>query len=112
MNIKADNNDNERPHAEAPPLLNETIHDEKPPASPQNIQTFQEREEIKDDTMGQEDITVIMPKTDPKVSTSANVQGIFLSFIAELGDILNYHSNITQESWKRGLDNINSIYKN
>ncbi|MBW0577919.1 hypothetical protein O181_117634 [Austropuccinia psidii MF-1] len=30
----------------------------------------------------------------------------------ELGDILNYHSNITQQSWKRGLDNTNRIYKN
>ncbi|MBW0521078.1 hypothetical protein O181_060793 [Austropuccinia psidii MF-1] len=30
----------------------------------------------------------------------------------EFGDILNYHSNITQQSWKRELDNINRIYKN
>ncbi|MBW0529122.1 hypothetical protein O181_068837 [Austropuccinia psidii MF-1] len=62
--------------------------------------------------MGQEDITVVMPEHDPAVSTSANVQGIFLSRIEEFGDISNYHSIITQESWKRGLDNINSIYKN
>ncbi|MBW0495386.1 hypothetical protein O181_035101, partial [Austropuccinia psidii MF-1] len=29
-----------------------------------------------------------------------------------VSEILTYHSNITQESWKRGLDNINIIYKN
>ncbi|MBW0552977.1 hypothetical protein O181_092692 [Austropuccinia psidii MF-1] len=61
--------------------------------------------------MGQ-DMTDIMPDPEPKVSSSTNLQGIFLSCIEEFGDILNDHSNITQESWKRGLDNINSIYKN
>ncbi|MBW0494235.1 hypothetical protein O181_033950 [Austropuccinia psidii MF-1] len=30
----------------------------------------------------------------------------------EFGDILNYHFNITQQSWKRGLDNINRTYRN
>ncbi|MBW0495426.1 hypothetical protein O181_035141 [Austropuccinia psidii MF-1] len=61
--------------------------------------------------MGQ-DVTDIMPDPEPKVSSSPNVQGIFLSHIDEFGDTFTYHSNITQESWKRGLDNINSIYKN
>ncbi|MBW0544146.1 hypothetical protein O181_083861 [Austropuccinia psidii MF-1] len=79
------------------PVLNETIHDETPHTSPQNIQAFKEREEIKDDTMGQEYIPVIMPEPDPKVSTSTNVQGIFLSHIEEFGEVFNYHSNITQE---------------
>ncbi|MBW0553955.1 hypothetical protein O181_093670 [Austropuccinia psidii MF-1] len=112
INVEVDHNDKERLHTETPKLLNETIHDETPPASPQNIQAFQEREEIKDDTMGQEDITVIMPDPEPKMSSSANVQVIFLFCIEEFGDLLNYNYNITQESWKRGLDNINSIYKN
>ncbi|MBW0580166.1 hypothetical protein O181_119881 [Austropuccinia psidii MF-1] len=31
----------EAPHTESPPIPNETIHDETPPASPQNIQAFQ-----------------------------------------------------------------------
>ncbi|MBW0512856.1 hypothetical protein O181_052571 [Austropuccinia psidii MF-1] len=92
-------------------ILNETIHDEPPPASPRNIQASQERETIKHDTMGQ-DMTDIIPNTEPKVSSSANFQGIFLSRMEEFGDILNYHSNITQQSWKRVLDNINRIYKN
>ncbi|MBW0471530.1 hypothetical protein O181_011245 [Austropuccinia psidii MF-1] len=52
-----------------------------------------------------------MPEPDTQVSTSANVQGVLLSHIEDFGDIFNYHSNITQESLKRGLDNINSIYK-
>ncbi|MBW0559233.1 hypothetical protein O181_098948 [Austropuccinia psidii MF-1] len=99
-------------HTETLPVLNETIHDETPPASTENIQEFQEREKIKDDTRGQEDINVIVAEPYHKVSTSTNPQGIFLSCIKEFGKILNYHSNITQESWKRGLDNINSIYKN
>ncbi|MBW0471003.1 hypothetical protein O181_010718 [Austropuccinia psidii MF-1] len=66
INIEVDHIDNETPHTGSPPILNETIHDETPPASPQNIQAFQEREEIQDDTMGQEDITVIMPEPAPK----------------------------------------------
>ncbi|MBW0531437.1 hypothetical protein O181_071152 [Austropuccinia psidii MF-1] len=82
----------------------------KPLFPPQNIQAFQEREKIKHDTMGQ-DITDIMPYPEPKVSSSPNVQGILLSCIEELGDILPYHFNINQESWKRGLANINRIYK-
>ncbi|MBW0498627.1 hypothetical protein O181_038342 [Austropuccinia psidii MF-1] len=110
INVDVDHIDNEPPHTESPPILNEAIHDETPLASPQNIQAFQERETIKHDTMGQ-DMTDIMPDPEPKVSSSPNVQGIFLSRIEEFGDILTYHSNITQESWKRGLDNINSIYK-
>ncbi|MBW0508988.1 hypothetical protein O181_048703 [Austropuccinia psidii MF-1] len=61
--------------------------------------------------MGQ-DMTDIMPDLEPKVSSSANFQEIFSSHIEEFGDILNYHSNNTQQSWKRGLNNINSIYKN
>ncbi|MBW0489366.1 hypothetical protein O181_029081 [Austropuccinia psidii MF-1] len=61
--------------------------------------------------MGQ-DMTDIIPDPEPKVSSSANFQGIFLSRMEEFGEILSYHSNITQQSWKRGLDNINRIYKN
>ncbi|MBW0593436.1 hypothetical protein O181_133151 [Austropuccinia psidii MF-1] len=110
INVEVDHIYNEPPHTESPPILNETIHDETPPASPQNIQAFQERETIKNDTMGQ-DRTNMMPDPEPKVSSSPDVQGIFLSHIEEFGEILNSHSNITQESWKRGLDNINSVYK-
>ncbi|MBW0560591.1 hypothetical protein O181_100306 [Austropuccinia psidii MF-1] len=98
-------------HIESPPILNETIHDETPPASPRNIQAFQERETIEHDTMGQ-DMTDIMPEPEPEVPSSPDVQGKFLSRIEEFGEILTYHSNITQESWKRGTDYINSIYKN
>ncbi|MBW0488747.1 hypothetical protein O181_028462 [Austropuccinia psidii MF-1] len=101
----------EPPHTESPPILNETIHDETPPASPQNIQAFHERDTIKQDTMRQ-DMTDMIPDPEAKVSSSANFQGIFLSRMEEFGEILNYHSNITQQSWKRGLDNINRIYKN
>ncbi|MBW0491762.1 hypothetical protein O181_031477 [Austropuccinia psidii MF-1] len=111
INVEFDHNDNKHLRTETPPVLNETIYDEAPPPYPQNIQAFQEREEIKDDTMGQEDITVIMTDPEPEVSTSTNVQVIFLSHVEEFVEILNYHSNITQESWKIGLDNINSIYK-
>ncbi|MBW0497212.1 hypothetical protein O181_036927 [Austropuccinia psidii MF-1] len=68
----------EPPHTESPPIHNETIHDETPPASPQNIQAFQKRETIKHDTMGQ-DMTDIIPDPEPKVSSSANFKGIFLS---------------------------------
>ncbi|MBW0471637.1 hypothetical protein O181_011352 [Austropuccinia psidii MF-1] len=91
----------------------EVDHIDKEPlnSSPQNIEAFQERETIKNDTMGQ-DMPDIIPDPEPKVPSSANFQGIFLSSIEDFGDILNYHSNITQQSWKRGLDNINSIYKN
>ncbi|MBW0534425.1 hypothetical protein O181_074140 [Austropuccinia psidii MF-1] len=92
-------------------ILNESIHDETPSASPTNIEAFQEEETIKHDTMGQ-DMIDKMPDPEPEVSSSANFQGIFLSGIEEFGDILNYHFNITQESWKGGLDNINSLYKN
>ncbi|MBW0575325.1 hypothetical protein O181_115040 [Austropuccinia psidii MF-1] len=102
--------DNQPPHTESPPILNQTIHDETPPSSPRNIQAFQERETIKHDTMGQ-DMTDIIPNPEPKVSSSSNFQGIFLSHMEEFGEILNYHSNITQKSWKRGLDNINRIWK-
>ncbi|MBW0534335.1 hypothetical protein O181_074050 [Austropuccinia psidii MF-1] len=94
-----------------PPILNESIHDETPPASPKNIEAFQEGENIKHDTMGQ-DIIDKIPDPEPEVPSSTNFQRIFSSRIEEFGDILNYYSNITQESWKRGLDNINSIYKN
>ncbi|MBW0543764.1 hypothetical protein O181_083479 [Austropuccinia psidii MF-1] len=111
INVEVEHIDNKPLHTESPPILDETIHDETPPTSPQNIQAFQERETIKHDTMGQ-DMTDIMPDPQPKVSSSPNVQGEFLSRIEEFGDILTYHSNITQESWKRGLYNINSIYKN
>ncbi|MBW0475544.1 hypothetical protein O181_015259 [Austropuccinia psidii MF-1] len=111
INVKVDHSYNEPPHTESSPILNETIHDETPPASPRNIQSFQERVTIKHDTMGQ-DMTDIMLDPGPKVSSSTHFQGIFLSCIEEFGYILNYYSNITQESWKRGLDNINSIYKN
>ncbi|MBW0496162.1 hypothetical protein O181_035877 [Austropuccinia psidii MF-1] len=86
------------------------MHDATPPAS-RNIQAFQERETIKHDTMGQ-DMTDIVPDPEPEVSSSANFQGIFLSRMEEFAGILNYHSNITQQSWKSRLDNINSIYKN
>ncbi|MBW0571109.1 hypothetical protein O181_110824 [Austropuccinia psidii MF-1] len=101
----------EPPHTESPPILNDTIHDENPHSSPPNIQDFQERETIQNDKMGQ-DMTDIIPDPEPKVSSSANFQRIFLSPMEEFGEILNYHSNITQQSWKRGLDNINRIYKN
>ncbi|MBW0522448.1 hypothetical protein O181_062163 [Austropuccinia psidii MF-1] len=111
INVEVDNIDNEPPHTESPPILNETIHDETPPTSLQNIQAFQERETIKHDKMGQ-DRTDIMPDPEPKVSSSPNFQGISLSQIEDLGEILTYHSNITQEAWKRGLDNINSTHKN
>ncbi|MBW0541987.1 hypothetical protein O181_081702 [Austropuccinia psidii MF-1] len=87
------------------------MHDATPPASPWNIQAFQERETIKHDTMGQ-DMTDIIPDAEPKVSSSANFQGIFLSRMEEFGDILNYDANITKQLWKRRLDNINRIYKN
>ncbi|MBW0484552.1 hypothetical protein O181_024267 [Austropuccinia psidii MF-1] len=100
----------EPPHTESPPILNEKIHDETPPTSPRNIQAFQEREKIKHYTMGQ-DMTDIIPDPEPKVSSSANFQKIFLSCMEEFGDILNYHPNTTQKSWKRGIDNINRIYK-
>ncbi|MBW0589400.1 hypothetical protein O181_129115, partial [Austropuccinia psidii MF-1] len=60
INVKVGNIDNQPPHTESPPILNETIHDETPPASPQNIQAFQERKTIKHDTMGQ-DMTDIIP---------------------------------------------------
>ncbi|MBW0490512.1 hypothetical protein O181_030227 [Austropuccinia psidii MF-1] len=110
INVEVDHIDNEPPHLKAP-VLNETIHDETPPASSQNIQGFQERETIKHDTMGQ-DMTDIMPDPEPKVSSSANVQEVFLSIREEFGDILNCHSNITQESLKSGFANISSIYKN
>ncbi|MBW0480951.1 hypothetical protein O181_020666 [Austropuccinia psidii MF-1] len=59
----------------------------------------------------EQDRTDIMPDPEPKVSSSPNFKGVFLSRIEEFGEILHYHSNITQESWQRGLDNINSIYK-
>ncbi|MBW0487907.1 hypothetical protein O181_027622 [Austropuccinia psidii MF-1] len=96
INVEVDHIDNEPPHTESPPILSETIHDETPATSPQSTQAFQERETIKDDTMGQ-GMTDMMPDPEPEVSSSTNVQGIFLSQIEEFGDILNYHSNITQE---------------
>ncbi|MBW0484849.1 hypothetical protein O181_024564 [Austropuccinia psidii MF-1] len=110
INVEVDHIDNEPLHTESRPILNETLHDETPPSSALNIQAFQEREAIKHDTMGQ-DRTDIMLDPKPKVSSSHKFEGIFLSRIEEFGEMLNYHSNITQESWKRGLDNINSIYK-
>ncbi|MBW0539270.1 hypothetical protein O181_078985 [Austropuccinia psidii MF-1] len=96
INVEVDHIENEPPHTESPLILNETIHDETPPASPQNIQAFQERETIKHDTMGQ-DMTDIIPDPELEVSSSTNFQGIFLSRIDEFGEILDYHSNITQE---------------
>ncbi|MBW0523323.1 hypothetical protein O181_063038 [Austropuccinia psidii MF-1] len=96
INVEVDHIANEPLHTESPVILNETINDETPPASPQSIQAFQERETIEHDTMGQ-DMNDIMLDPEPKVSSSANVQGIFLSYVEEFGDILNYHSNITQE---------------
>ncbi|MBW0588480.1 hypothetical protein O181_128195 [Austropuccinia psidii MF-1] len=96
INVVVDHIDDETPHTEIPPMLNETIHDEAPPACPQKIQAFQEREKIRHETMGQ-DMTDVMPETESKVSSSANFQGIFSSHIEEFGDILSYHSNITQE---------------
>ncbi|MBW0513233.1 hypothetical protein O181_052948 [Austropuccinia psidii MF-1] len=96
INVDVDHIDNEPLHTERLPILNESIHDETPLASPQNIQAFQERDKIQHDTMGQ-DMTDIMPDTEPKASSSPNVQGIFLSCIEDFGDVLTYHSNITQE---------------
>ncbi|MBW0469725.1 hypothetical protein O181_009440 [Austropuccinia psidii MF-1] len=78
INVEVDHIDNEPPHTESPPILNETIHDETPPPSPRD------RETIKNDTMGQ-DMTDIMPDPVPKVSSLANFQGIFLSHIEEFG---------------------------
>ncbi|MBW0542338.1 hypothetical protein O181_082053 [Austropuccinia psidii MF-1] len=97
INVYVDHIDNEPLHTESPAILNEAIHDETPLASPQDIQAFQEREAIKHDTMGQ-DMTDTMPEPEPKVSSSPNVQGIFLSHIEEFGEILTYHCNLTQES--------------
>ncbi|MBW0484159.1 hypothetical protein O181_023874 [Austropuccinia psidii MF-1] len=77
INLEVDHIDNETRPTESP-ILNETIHDETPPASPQNIQAFQERKTIQHNTMGQ-DMTDIMPDNEPQVSSSPNVQGIFLS---------------------------------
>ncbi|MBW0494878.1 hypothetical protein O181_034593 [Austropuccinia psidii MF-1] len=111
INFDVNHIDNEPQNTESPPILNEAIHHETPVASPQNIQALKERETMKHDKMGQ-DMTDIMPDPEPEFSSTANFQGIFLSHIAEFADIFNSHSNITQESWKRGLDNINSIYKN
>ncbi|MBW0465527.1 hypothetical protein O181_005242 [Austropuccinia psidii MF-1] len=88
INGEVDHIDNEPPHTESPPILNETFHDRTPLASPRNIEAFQEKETIKHDTMGQ-DMTDIIPDPDPKVSSSANFQGIFLSHIEELGEIFN-----------------------
>ncbi|MBW0477479.1 hypothetical protein O181_017194 [Austropuccinia psidii MF-1] len=65
INVEVDHIDNEPPHNESSPILNETIHYETPPASLQNIPSFQERETIKHDTMGQ-DMTDIMPDPGPK----------------------------------------------
>ncbi|MBW0477669.1 hypothetical protein O181_017384 [Austropuccinia psidii MF-1] len=96
INIEVDHDDNEPLNTESPPILNETINDETPPTSPQNSQAFQDREKIKHDTMGK-DMSDIMPDPEPEVSSSANVQGVSLSHIEEFGDILNYHSNITQQ---------------
>ncbi|MBW0552607.1 hypothetical protein O181_092322 [Austropuccinia psidii MF-1] len=80
INVEVDHIDNEPLNTESPPILHEKIHDENPPASPQNIQAFQERETIRHDTMGQ-DMTDIMLDPEPKVSSSTNFQGIFLSCI-------------------------------
>ncbi|MBW0481792.1 hypothetical protein O181_021507 [Austropuccinia psidii MF-1] len=96
INVEVGHINNQSPHTESPPILNETIHDETPPTSPRNIQAFQEGT-IKHDTMGQ-DMTDIIPNPEPKVSSSAKFQGVFLSRLKEFGDILNYHSNITQQS--------------
>ncbi|MBW0477638.1 hypothetical protein O181_017353 [Austropuccinia psidii MF-1] len=96
INVEVDHNDNESLHTSILPVLNETIHDETPPASPQNIQAFHEREKIKHDTMGQ-GMTDRMPEPEPKVSSSAKIQGIFSSCVEQFADILNHHSNITQE---------------
>ncbi|MBW0470956.1 hypothetical protein O181_010671 [Austropuccinia psidii MF-1] len=87
ISVHVDHIDNEPPHTESPPLLNEAIHDGTPLPSPHNIQAFQERKTIKHDTMSQ-DMTHIMPDPEPEVSSSPNVQGIFLSHIEEFGDIL------------------------
>ncbi|MBW0497192.1 hypothetical protein O181_036907 [Austropuccinia psidii MF-1] len=97
INVEVDHIANEPLNTESPPILNETIHDENPPASPQNTEPFQEMETIKHDTMGQ-DMTDMMPDPEPKVSSPANFQGIFLSRMEERGGTLNYHSNITQTS--------------
>ncbi|MBW0541242.1 hypothetical protein O181_080957 [Austropuccinia psidii MF-1] len=84
INVELDHIDNEPPHTERPPILNETIHNETPPASAGNIQAFQERKTITQNKMGQ-DMTDIMPDLEPKVSSSDSFQGIFLSHIEEFG---------------------------
>ncbi|MBW0553307.1 hypothetical protein O181_093022 [Austropuccinia psidii MF-1] len=76
INVEVDHIDNEPPHTESPPILNERLQDEDPLASTQNIQAFEERETTKHDTTGQ-DMTDIMPDPAPKVSSYPNVQGIF-----------------------------------
>ncbi|MBW0533320.1 hypothetical protein O181_073035 [Austropuccinia psidii MF-1] len=76
--VEVDHIDNEPPHTESPPIPNKKIHDETRPASPGNIQAFEERETLKHVTMGQV-MTNIMADPEPKVSSSTNVQGIFLS---------------------------------
>ncbi|MBW0573194.1 hypothetical protein O181_112909 [Austropuccinia psidii MF-1] len=96
INVELDHIDNGPLHTESRSIFNETIHNEILPASPQNIQAFQERETIKNDTMGQ-DMTDVMPDPEPKVSFSANMQGRFLSRNKDFGYVLNSHLNITQE---------------
>ncbi|MBW0466920.1 hypothetical protein O181_006635 [Austropuccinia psidii MF-1] len=72
INVDVDHIDNEPPHTESPPILNEAIHNETLLAFLQIIQAFQERETIKHDTMVQ-DMTDMIPDPEPKVSSSPNV---------------------------------------
>ncbi|MBW0532548.1 hypothetical protein O181_072263 [Austropuccinia psidii MF-1] len=80
INLEVDHIDDEPPHTESAPILNKTIQPETPPTSPLNIEYFHKREEIQHDKLEQ-DMTDIIPDPEPKVSTSANFQGIFLSRI-------------------------------
>ncbi|MBW0484741.1 hypothetical protein O181_024456 [Austropuccinia psidii MF-1] len=108
INIEVDHNYNEDQQIETHLALKECIQAETPPSSLEDTQECQENEKLKNDTMG-EDITDIISEPEPEESTSANDQGMFSACIPDFGNILNYYSNITQESWKVGLDDINSI---
>ncbi|MBW0556262.1 hypothetical protein O181_095977 [Austropuccinia psidii MF-1] len=75
FNLEVNHNDDEGPQAKIPLALNETIHNETTPFSPQRIKESQEHEKCKNDAMGQ-DMSDIIPAPVPKVSTSANYQEI------------------------------------
>ncbi|MBW0539046.1 hypothetical protein O181_078761 [Austropuccinia psidii MF-1] len=111
INVEVGHTDNQPPHTESPPYsMKQSMMKPLPPLV-EIFKPFKKGRQLIHDTMGQ-DMTDIIPDPESKVSSSASFEGIFLSRMEELGDTLNYHSNITQQSWKRELDNINRIYKN